>query len=385
MAVAGPPIRRAVVPAESAGQVAAALRAQLAPTAAADVVLLFVTSRLDAAAVAAEVAAALAPARVIGCTAVRELAGATVEGTAVALVLGPPQLRVGVGVAERLHAGPLGAGRAAMAAAAAELGLTLDQLDSRRHVGVALVDGMSTAAEGFCLGSAAAAPRIGIVGGASSALRDQPSSTPLFIDGQARSDAGVVLLLETARRCAVLLCEHMVPTQARVVVTGADPARRRITELDGYPAAARYGALVRELGAEGPLDAALVAEFPFALYVDGRPYVRTIRSVDGDELCLAAAVDQGAVLRIMRPSDLVGRTAAALDEARRRVGELDLVLAFSCTARSLEAERKRTRDALDRTYATAPVFGFDSFGEQFGPLLVNHTLVALALGVEAQP
>ena len=70
---------------------------------------------------------------------------------------------------------------------------------------------------------------------------------------------------------------------------------------------------------------------------------------------------------------------------RVRVGELDLVLAFSCTARSLEAERKRTRDALDRTYATAPVFGFDSFGEQFGPLLVNHTLVALALGVEAQP
>jgi len=381
---ASPTIRRAVVPAESAAQVAAELRARLAPVAG-EVVLVFVTSRLDGGEVAAALTAALAPAQVVGCTSVRELAGATVDGTAVAVGLGPPHVRVGVGVAERLAAGPLGAGRGAMTAAAAALGLTLDQLDSARHVGVALVDGMSTAAEGFCLGSAAAAPRIGIVGGASSGDRDQPTMTPLFVDGQARSDTGLVLLLETDRRFAVLLCEHMVPTNARVVVTGADPSRRRITELDGYPAAQRYGALVRELGADGPLDAQLVAEFPLALYVDGRPYVRSIRSVDGDELCLAAAVDQGAVLRIMRPSDLVARTAAALDDARRRVGDLDLVLTFTCTARNLEAERKRTRDALDRTYATAPVVGFDSFGEQFGPLLVNHTLVALAIGTEVRP
>jgi hypothetical protein len=377
-------IRRAVVPAASVAQVAAELRARLAPEAG-EVVLVFATCRLDPVEAAAALTAALAPARVVGCTSARELAGASVEGTVVAVVLGPPHLRVGVGLADRLAAGPLGAGRAAVVAAAAELGLSVEQLDSRRHVGVALVDGMSAAAEGLGLGSAAAAPRIGIVGGASSAVRDQAASTPVFVDGRGHSDAGVVVLIETDRRFAVLLCEHMVPTLARVVVTGAEPGRRRVTELDGYPAAQRYLAVVRELGAEGALDAQLVAEFPFAMYVDGRPYVRTIRSVDGDDLCLAAAVDQGAVLRIMRPSDLVARTAAALDDARRRVGELDLVLAFSCTARNLEAERKRTRAALDRAYATAPLVGFDSFGEQFGPLLVNHTLVALVVGAEAQP
>ena len=40
--------------------------------------------------------------------------------------------------------------------------------------------------------------------------------------------------------------------------------------------------------------------------------------------------------------------------------------------------------ALSRQNTTAPVVGFDSFGEQFGPLLVNHTLVALAVGAEAR-
>ena len=378
-----PSIRRAVVPAASPAQLAADLRAALAPVAG-ELVLVFVTCRLDPEAVAPALAAALAPARVVGCTSVRELAGGTVEGTAVAVVLGGAVDRVGVGVAERLSGGPLVAGHAAMTQAAAALGLTTDALDGGHHVALALVDGQSTAVEGFCLGSAAAASRLGVVGGVSSNQRDTAGAA-VFVDGRCRRDAGVVVLVATARRFAALLCEHMVPTEERVVVTGADPARRRVSELDGYPAAARYDQVVRRLGATGPLDDALAAAFPFAIYVDGRPYVRSIRHVDGDELCLAAAVDRGAVLRVMRPSDLVARTAAALDDARRRVGELELVLAFSCTARNLEAERKHTRAALDRVYATAPVLGFDSFGEQFGPLLVNHTLVALALGTEVRP
>ncbi|MEZ4401628.1 MAG: FIST N-terminal domain-containing protein [Kofleriaceae bacterium] len=380
-----PAIRRAVVPAQSASQVGAALRASLAPGPD-EVVLVFVSVRLDPAEVAPALARALAPARVVGCTSARELAGATVDGTAVGIVLGGPGMRVGVGVADRLAGGPLAAGRAAMVAAAHELGHAVDGLRRDRHVALTLVDGRSMLAEGFCLGSAAAAPRIGMVGGMASDAGAPTATAAVFADGRCLRDAGLVLVLETSRRFAVMLSEHMVPTPRRVVVTGADPARRRVTELDGYPAAGRYLAHLRELGAEGPVDHQLIAEYPFAMYVDGRPYVRSLRALDGDALELAAAVDEGTVLQIMRPSDLVARTAGALDDARRRVGELELVLSFSCAARNHEAERKRTRDALDRTYATAPVLGFDSFGEQFGPVLVNHSLTALVLGVdEAAP
>jgi hypothetical protein len=85
------------------------------------------------------------------------------------------------------------------------------------------------------------------------------------------------------------------------------------------------------------------------------------------------------VLRIMRPADLITRTAAALDDAARRVGAIDLLLTFSCIARHHEVERHGKRDALDRIYARSPIIGFSSFGEQFGPLLVNHSLVALAI------
>jgi hypothetical protein len=38
--------------------------------------------------------------------------------------------------------------------------------------------------------------------------------------------------------------------------------------------------------------------------------------------------------------------------------------------------------SLAATYATYPTIGFQSYGEQIGMLLVNHTLTGLAIGDE---
>lgn len=370
-------VRRASTPAAEPAQLAAELAAQLQPQAG-DLVLAFVSSAVDPERVAPALAAALAPAAVVGCTSERELSGRVLTGAAVAVALSPPQVRFGIGVGERIGAGPLGAGRAAVTRACAALGKSPDELDPAMHVGLSLVDGGAGGIEGFCLGSAATAPRIGMVGASSSEEIGGPPRNGVFVDGRLVRDAGVVILLETDRRFAVMMSEHMQPTSKRVVVTGADPARRVVTELDGFPAATRYHQLLDELG-----GGRLTAAYPFAIYVDGRPYVRSIREVRGTELWLAAAVDEGAVLRIMQATDLVGCTERALADVVEEVGELGLLLAFSCVARRHEADAGGSRAALDRLYGGVPMTGFHSFGEQIGPLLVNHTLVGLALG--AQP
>jgi len=56
------------------------------------------------------------------------------------------------------------------------------------------------------------------------------------------------------------------------------------------------------------------------------------------------------------------------------------VIAFSCLGRHYEATTGGARAALGELYDAAPLVGFHSFGEQKGPLLVNHTLTGLALG-----
>lgn len=371
-------MRRAQVPATRPDQLADALAVALAPRPG-DLVLVFVDAALDPEQVAPALARALAPATVVGCTSSGEIAGPVTTGTAVGVALGPPDFRFGVALAAGLSSGPLRAGRDAVIRAIAQLGLVADELDDRRHVVLTLHDGHANSAEAFCLGTAASAPRVGFVGGVASHQLDAPIRPAVFVDGQAHHDAGVVVVLDSNLPFEVISCEHMVPTPLRVVVTGGDASGRLIHELDGYPAAERWRGLVASLGARPPITSATAARFPFATYIGERPYVRSIVDVGPVVLRVAAAVDEGAVLRIMQAGDLVASTRAALDGVRERLGPLAAVIAFSCIARHTEADDRGARAALDQLYAALPMCGFHSFGEQVGPLLVNHTLAALVL------
>ncbi len=352
---------------------------------AVSLVVAFASSRADADAVAAALAAGFPGVPLLGCTSTGELgAGGDHEGVITAMAITSPGLRVGIGLATDLKCSALRASRGAVIEAAAALGCAPEQLDPARHVALAVVDGRSGFEESFCLGSAATAPQLRFVGGsASDELArgdDQPPRARVFARGKAWQNAGVIAILETDLPFAVIESEHMVATADRVVVTAADPERRRVHELDGLPARVRYAQLVAAHGAP-PLDPVIASRFPFALYVGGRPYVRSVADLDGDTLVFASAVDPGAVLRLMRPGDLVGTTAHALDSAVAEVGgSLRALVAFSCLGRHREALTTNRRAALADLYDRLPLVGFHSFGEQVGPLLVNHTLTGLALG-----
>lgn len=375
-------VRRAQIPAHAPAQLAADLAAALAPRAG-ELVLVFVDSALAPDAVAAELTRALAPAAVVGCTASGEIAGPVASGTAVGVALGPPDIRFGYALAASLSSGPLRAGRDAVNRAITQLGLDPAALDPRRHVVITLHDGHATSAEAFCLGTAAAAPRVGFVGGVASSDLASPVPPAVFAGGLAHRDAGVVIVLDSALPFEVISSEHMEPTPLRTVVTGADATGRLIHELDGHPAATRWRELVTSLGATQPITTTTAARFPFATYIGDRPYVRSIVEVGDVDLRVAAAVDEGSVLRIMQAGDLVASTRDALDGVRARLGPPSAVIAFSCVARHTEADDRGARGALDELYASVPVIGFHSFGEQIGPLLVNHTLCALVLGTSA--
>ncbi|MBZ0231611.1 MAG: hypothetical protein K8M05_04620, partial [Deltaproteobacteria bacterium] len=91
-------VRRASVPARSPEQVADDLAAALAPEPTA-LVIAFVSSELDPAAVAAAMKARMAPAQVVGCTSFGEIAGPVASRTAVAVVLDGVRVKYGVALA----------------------------------------------------------------------------------------------------------------------------------------------------------------------------------------------------------------------------------------------------------------------------------------------
>lgn len=318
------------------------------------------------------------PAPMVGCTTTGALGGTHGKATAVAIGFYGSWLRVGLGVATELPKSALARSRNAVHQAAAALGATADSLDSARHVAFTLVDGTSSAVEAFCIGSAATAPQIRMVGGCAATELGTTRRAYVWANGETLADAGIVVLLETTLPFEAVTSQHMIATEVRTVVTAA--TGRTIEELDGRPAATRLRELIGQLG--GTLDDSKPSEYSFARFVDGIPYLRSMTLIEGTKIHLACGVASGQVLRLMRPGDLVGKTQQDLAAVRERIGgKISAFLAFSCIARHWEATSRGTEGALAAAYAEYPSIGMQSYGEQTGMLLVNHTLTGLAIGV----
>lgn len=336
--------------------------------------VVFADWRIDPSVLARELQRAV-PAPVVGCTTIGVI-GATAGATAAAMGLYGDWVKVGIGVAPELPKSALARSRDAVRHAATTLDSRIEQLDPRRHVAFTLVDGTCGHEEAFCIGSAAAAPQIRMVGGAAATELGSTRRAYVWATGEAFCDAGIVVVLDSSRSFEAVTSSHLVPTAAKTVVTAAQG--RTIDELDGRPALERLRELVSDLG--GRLDEARPSEFSFARYVDGVPYVRSMLRLEGTRIHLAAAVEAGHVLRLVQPGYLIDQTATDLRATAERIGPLEALIAFSCIGRHWDAQARGLERELAATYALYPTTGFQSYGEQTGMLLVNHTLTGLAIG-----
>ncbi|HUJ58419.1 MAG TPA: FIST N-terminal domain-containing protein [Kofleriaceae bacterium] len=341
-------------------------------------VLAFADWRLEPATFARELQRACS-APVVGCSTLG-VVGDPLHGdhpAATALALHGDAVRVGIGLAAELPASALGRSRDAVYEAAGRLGRTAETLDSSRHVALTLCDGRCRAEGAFCIGSAAAAPQIRFVGGFGSTDRQAQRHTYVFASGEALAEAGVVVMLECELPFEVVTSMHLAPTEVKTVVTAT--SERVIDELDGRPAGERLRELVGKLGAQ--FDPSRPWEYSFARFVDGVPYVRTMTELEGTRIHVASDVEPGHVLRLMRSGDLIARTREDLAAAAERVGgQIAALIACSCVVRHWDAAALGLEAELAAAYAQYPTTGFQSFGEQSGMLLVNHTLTGLAIG-----
>jgi len=269
-------------------------------------------------------------------------------------------------------------GHQATTAALARLGLDAGGLHPSRQVAMTLIDGRGGQEESFIAGAAAGAPAIRFVGGSASDDLDRAPAARVFADGRAHRDAGLVLVFDTDLPFTVIKSEHMLPTDQRVVVTRIEAGARVVHELDGHPASTVYARMIGAASTE--IDAVVASPHPFGYYVGGQPYVRSVIQAEGDSLRFACAVERGAVLRLMHAGQIIETTERDLGAAAAEIGSMSALIAFSCLGRFLECEATGQTEAVGRVLTRYPVVGFNTFGEQFNALHVNHTLTALAFG-----
>jgi hypothetical protein len=77
---------------------------------------------------------------------------------------------------------------------------------------------------------------------------------------------------------------------------------------------------------------------------------------------------------------MVEATRAALEDAERKVGGIDMILGFDCVLRRLDARNRQVYREISELYRTKKVIGFGTYGEQYRSMHLNQTFTGIAFG-----
>jgi hypothetical protein len=285
--------------------------------------------------------------------------------------------------AAAVRIGPLGefelAGCATLARRLrAELEARLAGTAGRRLFALSLVDGLSRREESLMSCLAGALPDLPLFG-ASAGDGLAFARTGVLVDGAFRHDTAVLVLVATDRAVHPFRHQNFAGTGTKLVVTGADPTRRLVTELNAEPAVEEYA---RTTGYEvDQLTPMVFATHPLLVRLGGAEHVRSIQKANPDgSLTFYSAIDEGLVLTLARSLDLYASLEGLFDEIRAEVGEPEAVIGFDCVLRKLQAEHDQIKPRVARLLQANRVVGFSTYGEQFGAMHVNQTFTGIAIG-----
>jgi hypothetical protein len=303
------------------------------------------------------------------------------HGTMTALALHGPHVRAAATLLPRLEQTSLIPVSAIAARLAERIGRSLDELDPDRHIWMMLYDGLSGQEDFLTPVFATRAPRLPLVGG-SFGDEDQFQHVNLVFDGQLYSGAGAVVLLEYDRPFQPLHHTHMEFTEHWFEVTRTERGGRILLDLDGRPVEEVYAEALGIDESDITLD--VTGRRPFGYRFKGRPFPCSVMTALDRGFFLAYSVQVGDRINLLEPVDMVAKTERvvrdSLQELERRGGTPQAMLLFHCLGRYLEASHDGIIEPLHRALNQVPLCGLNTYGEQFGPRHMNHSVTGILFG-----
>ena len=240
------------------------------------------------------------------------------------------------------------------------------------------IDGMSGAEDGILSALQTIIPDIPLFGGSAGddlAFRE----SYVYADGDFHSNAAVLVMVSSTLPFKVFKTQHYVSSDRKMVITGADPVRRIVTEINAEPAALEFARIV---GLDvKDLTPITFATHPVVVKVGGLDFVRSIQKVNADgSLSFFCAIDEGLVLSAATNVDPFETLRKVFTDLEQCIGPPLLVLACECVLRLLEQEKRRNKRAMGQLLAGHNVVGFNTYGEQFQGIHVNQTFTGVAFG-----
>ncbi|MCR6498305.1 FIST C-terminal domain-containing protein [Shinella sp. CPCC 101442] len=337
-------------------------------------VLLFVSPEADVAGIVAEASKAWPDAKIAGCTTAGEITGDGYdEETIVAVGFNARHFAAETLLVPDLS--KLAASELSDALLLIRQSLARDHGHLPEEFALLLVDGLSAREDELASALAAATGAMPLIGG--SAGDGTHFRETLVFDGERLlANAAVISVIRGDCPLRSFKMDHIKPTERRMVVTEADPAARIVRRINAEPAIHEYARLIG-MDPES-VNTLTFAIHPLTVRMGERHHVRAIQRVlPSGELLFFSAIDEGMVLTIAEPHDLVGHLSAELQALKAPANPV-AVLAFDCILRRIEAQERQMTGRVSDLLRQHGVIGFSTYGEQIGPMHINHTMTGFA-------
>ncbi|MGD0124033.1 MAG: FIST N-terminal domain-containing protein [Terriglobia bacterium] len=324
------------------------------------VILFFASSKYDPAEVSHAMQAAFPEACVAGCTTAGEIAGGKMSCESIAAmflddeIVGHRASAVVEGLSSQVSV------RAAFSKMEQGLGAPVSSLDIEKYVGIVLADGLSGSEEALMEKIGDCTDLLFVGGSAGDDLKF--AKTHVMLNGQAFTNAAVLLLLETKNGFDIVKTQSFRTTGKTLLATKVDEPHRLVEEFDHQPALAAYAQALGVLPAEVPSH---FMKHPLGLMIEKDPYVRSPQRVQGEGIVFYCQIKQGMKLEVLEGTDIVAHTRNAI-EARKATGKpISGIIDFQCILRALQLREEGHCDQYGAIFAGIPTVGFSTYGEAY--------------------
>ena len=251
-------------------------------------------------------------------------------------------------------------------------------LNPKKIFGILLIDGLSLKEEQVISILANTFNNIPIVGGSAgdnlNFIKTQIYHNYLF-----KSNRAAFIIVESELPFEIIKTHHFVPTAKLLNITKANPRNRIVYQINDEPAALYYANLIGVPKEE--LSPRYFSKNPLIENYYGEWYIREILQANPDmSLKFACAVEENKIYSLGKAGEITQNLNDKFREIERKIGEIQLLLGFDCAFRRLEIEGTKSQDEYNNVLKKYEVIGFNTYGEQYNSMHMNHTFTGVAIG-----
>jgi hypothetical protein len=324
-------------------------------------VLYFASSNFDQAKLSAEFKKTFPSSIVVGCSTAGEIvSGKMLKHSVVAMSIGDDIVEdAAAGVVEKIRTEdniPQVFGRFER-----RFNTRMADLDFRQYVGIILVDGLAGAEERI-MDKIGDLTNVTFIGGSAG---DDLAFKQTFVcaEGNAYSNAAVLVLLKLKRRFDTIKTQSFSPMNKWLRATSVDEAARTVIEFNHKPAIAAYAEFLNVSVDKAPNE---FMTHPVGLITsDGQPYVRSPQQVKGSSMVFYCNIKEGMELSLLESTDIVAETKTSVEKKIKELGSVAGIINFHCILRTLELEQKKQTEAYGQLFSNVPTIGFSTYGEEY--------------------